>query len=97
MTTGRTRSFVRALLLAFVLSLTMIAPAFAQEEAPISEMPAPEKGICAPWHKCMAYGGLAISVIVLGALGVGYLVQNKGFDTVEHKMGQPHGTPVKKE
>lgn len=99
MSTGWLRSFVRAVLVSMLLMAALAIPAAAQEspEPPVSPSPAAEGGICAPWHKCMAYGGAAIALLTLGALGVGYWVQSKGFDKVEHRMGQPHGVPVKKE
>ena len=89
------RSFVRAALLAVVLVFAMAAPLAAQEEPPITPVVEQKGGICAPWHRCLAYGGIAITVLTLGALGVGYLVQSKGFDTLEHRMGQPQGAPKK--
>lgn len=95
----RTSSFVRAALLAFVLLTTLAVPALAQTgspEPPIKPTPVEEGGYCAPWHRCVAYAGVGLTVITLGALGLGYMIQSKGFDKVEHKMGQPQGAPVKK-
>ena len=96
MSTGRFGSFVRAAFLAVIVVFAMASPLAAQEpEPPIKPEVVQEGGICAPWHRCLAYGGMALTVITLGALGIGYMIQSKGFDTMEHRMGQPQGAPKK--
>ncbi|HEX9713502.1 MAG TPA: hypothetical protein VGB52_13245 [Actinomycetota bacterium] len=96
----RARSFVRAALLSVALLFVLATPALAQTgspEPPIKPTPAEAGGYCAPWHRCVAYAGVGLAVLTLGALGLGYMIQSKGFDRVEHRMGHPQGAPVKKE
>lgn len=96
----RIRSFVRAALLSVAMLFVLAVPAFAQTaspEPPIKPTPVDPGGYCAPWHRCVAYAGIGLTVVTLGALGLGYMIQSKGFDRVEHRMGQPQGITVKEE
>ncbi|MFP5225016.1 MAG: hypothetical protein ACLGH3_05625 [Actinomycetota bacterium] len=62
--------------------------AFAQD----AQADAP--GICAPWHRCLAIGGVGMVALAILALLVGYLIQRRGFDKVEHRQGNPEGVRV---
>lgn len=66
--------------------------AFAAEAA----AKAKGKGICAPWHRCLAIGGLGITVAMIGIISLGYLIQRRGFDSLEHRQGNPEGVPTDK-
>lgn len=80
----------RAILAALITGLLTILPAqgaWAQETAGPG-------GICAPWHRCLAYGGLGLAIIGTLGLFLGYLVQRRGFDKLEHRQGNPEGVPA---
>jgi len=81
-------------LFALLLLMTAVGPAFAQV---LDEAPTPEPGICAPWHRCIAYGAIGMAVITVLLFGVGYLVQSRGFHKLEHKQGNPEGVPAKRD
>jgi hypothetical protein len=97
MSMRRYRSFVRATALSLLFTIALPVGAFAQSPSPAASPAGPEPGLCAPWHKCMAMGAGLLTVLLLLALAAGYLVQQRGFDTIEHRMGQPQGVPAKKE
>jgi len=86
------RSLPRILAVVALPSLWLLLPtaAWAQLEGP----PVPDKGFCAPWHRCLAFGGLGIAVLAILALGVGFLIQRRGFDKIEHRQGNPDGVDV---
>ena len=67
------------------------APAYAQSPAPVIK-----GGLCAPWHHCVAEAFMGMVVLYLAFVGIGYLIQRKGFDKVEHRQGSPDGVPVDK-
>lgn len=75
---------------AFAVGL-LAAPAYAQTPSP-----SPKGGICAPWHHCVAEAFMAAVVLYLAFVGIGYMIQRKGFDKVEHRQGNPDGIPVEK-
>jgi hypothetical protein len=83
-------------LLVAVLWLVPAGTALAQELPKLPTTAPPKGGYCAPWHRCVAYGALALAAGVTLLFGVGYLVQGRGFDTLEHKQGNPEGVPAKK-
>jgi len=92
------------LLLVSAMFVAMLAgAAFGQETSPGGEdrkpgdpAPTPPPGICAPWHQCVAYGLVGSGVLYLLFLGGQYWYQSRGFDTLEHKQGNPDGVPVRK-
>lgn len=84
------RALIRSLLFAAASVVMLAAPAHAQ-----SPSPSPG-GLCAPWHRCVA-GGLMLAMIGFVALaGLGFLLQRRGFDKVQHRQGSPDGVPVNK-
>lgn len=83
---------LRSTLAALIPGLLILVPAqfaYAQEEAAASGA-----GVCAPWHRCLAFGGLAIAVLGVLGLFLGYLIQRRGFARLEHRQGNPEGVPV---
>jgi hypothetical protein len=98
------RRFFLATFFGLFLTLLLITPATAGGPAaspsapppPIAPVPVPKPGICAPWHKCVAGGALATVVLYLIATGGMYMIQRKGFDTLEPRQGSPRGVPVQK-
>lgn len=88
--------FFASIALAAVLTL-FSAPAFAQELPKLETAPPPQGGYCAPWHRCVAYATLAAAGLGVLAFGLGYVVQQKGFNRLEHRQGNPEGVPVSKE
>jgi len=87
---------IRSLLLALtplVLFLVTAQTALAQDPSPEAS-PTPEavaKGICAPWHRCLAMGALGLTALLVVVFGIGYLVQRRGFEKLEHRQGNPEG------
>lgn len=80
---------------AFFLLTT--ATAFAQSPSPsagVSEPVGPQPGICAPWHRCLAYGLVGLVLLASLAFLAGYMVQRKGFGSLQHRQGQPGGVKV---
>jgi hypothetical protein len=82
------------------LALTPLLVILVTAQATFAQTPQPSaspsatavaKGICAPWHRCLALGTMAITVLLILVLGVGYLVQRRGFDKIEHRQGNPEG------
>ena len=69
--------------------LLMTATAFAQ-----TPEAGPEPGLCAPWHRCLAFGLLAMTLLACAAWGAGYAIQRKGFDKLQHRQGTPGGVKV---
>lgn len=49
------------------------------------------KGVCAPWHRCLAMGALGLTILTILMIGIGYLIQRRGFDKIEHRQGNPEG------
>jgi len=87
------RLLTRACAASALLLVLLAAPAAAQLESP-----PPEKGgYCAPWHRCVAYAALGLAGISTVLFGLGYAVQSRGFDKLEHKQGNPEGVPVHKD
>jgi len=39
---------------------------------------------------------MGLVVLYLAFVGIGYMIQRKGFDKVEHRQGSPDGVPVDK-
>lgn len=91
--------FMRRFLPVLMLVLTLLPAgiASAQELPSLPTAPPPEGGYCAPWHRCAAYLGLGMAGVAVLLFGVGYLVQSRGFDKLEHKQGNPDGVPVGKD
>lgn len=84
--------FVRAAVSGAFFLLTTVT-AFAQDpSAPVDAGPQP--GICAPWHRCLAYGLVGLVVLAGLAFLAGFMIQRKGFDTLVHRQGQPGGVKV---
>jgi hypothetical protein len=81
-------------LVSLLLLAVAVAPALAQVLEPTPE---PEPGICAPWHRCIAFGAIGMAAIAVLLFGVGYLVQSRGFHKLEHKQGNPEGVPAKRD
>jgi hypothetical protein len=52
------------------------------------------KGFCAPWHRCLAMGTLGLALLTILAMLLGYLIQRRGFEKVEHRQGNPEGVRV---
>jgi hypothetical protein len=82
---------LRILIAALIAGLLIFAnplSAFAQDA------PADAPGVCAPWHRCLAIGG--VGMVALGILGllIGYMIQRRGFDKVEHRQGNPEGVRI---
>jgi hypothetical protein len=90
---GRFRAFVRASIAAAGLVLLLATPAFAQ----VTGSPAPKGGLCAPWHRCVAYLTLGVVVLYILLTAGMYALQRRGFDKVEHRQGNPDGVPTKKD
>jgi hypothetical protein len=90
---GRFRAFVRASIAAAGLVLLLATPAFAQ----VTPSPAAKGGLCAPWHRCVAYLTLGVVVLYILLTAGMYALQRRGFDKVEHRQGNPDGVPTKKE
>lgn len=65
--------------------------AFSPTSAFAQEAPAVEPGICAPWHRCLAMGTLGLALIAIAVLGLGFMIQRKGFNKIEHRQGSPDG------
>lgn len=85
---------IRSTLLALTpltLLLVTAQTALAQTPTPSPTSTGVEKGFCAPWHHCLALGGLSLAGLVVLALAAGYLVQRRGFDKIEHRQGNPEG------
>lgn len=76
-----------------LLVIVVSGTAFAQGLEP---PPAPAKGFCAPWHKCLAIATLGMAVLGCAALFLGYLLQRRGFDRIEHRQGNPEGVNVER-
>ena len=93
----RARTFCVLILLVVTVVCVFALPAVAQELPKLQTQSPPEGGICAPWHACVAYGALAMAGGAVLVFGLGYLVQSRGFDKLEHKQGNPEGVPVGKE
>lgn len=100
----RARS-ISALLTALFIVALFSSAAFAQEASP-SASPGFSKpaqivnekgGICAPWHRCAAYMGIGLTGLTFLALLAGYMIQSKGFETLEHKQGSPEGVKTSRE
>lgn len=98
--------FISALIPALLLVALFAGTAFAQEGASAQPSPSFSKpgqlnldkgGICAPWHRCAAYMGIGLTGLTFLALLAGYMVQSKGFDTLEHKQGNPEGVKTSRE
>lgn len=93
---GLVRSFVRALALAAIVVILLVAlpvgAAFAQTPSPSPTT----TGICSPWHRCLALGVLGFVVLYLGFIGLNFAIQRRGFDSLEHRMGNPDGVPAEK-
>jgi hypothetical protein len=89
----RFRAFVRASIAAFGLVIVLVTPAFAQ----VTGSPAAKPGLCAPWHRCVAYLTLGVVVLYVLLTAGMYALQRRGFDKVEHRQGNPEGVPTKKE
>lgn len=73
------------------------SPAFAQEVPKFEQDARQPGGLCAPWHRCVAYGALAAGAITVVIFGIGYAVQSRGFDRLEHRQGKPEGVPTGKQ
>lgn len=88
------RSLVFALT-PLLLLLVTAQTALAQETSPspVVESTATEvaKGFCAPWHRCLAMGSLGLAVLIVLVFGLGFLIQRRGFDRIEHRQGNPEG------
>lgn len=85
---------------AFIFAVALLFPvgiAHAQELPKYPTEAPPPGGICAPWHRCIAYGSLGLAAVATLLFGVGYLVQARGFNKLEHKQGNPEGVPAPKE
>lgn len=83
---------LRSTLAALIPGLLILVPsqiAFAQSDAA-----AASGGVCAPWHRCLAFGGLGIAVLGVLGLFIGYLIQRRGFSRVEHRQGNPEGVSL---
>jgi hypothetical protein len=92
----RTRASIAFLGLVFALSGAFAAPAWAQELPKLqTESPAPG-GYCAPWHRCAAYLSVGLAAGIVAIFGLGYVIQSRGFHTMEHRQGNPDGVPVEK-
>lgn len=88
----RLRSFVRASVWAAAAVPLVAGTAFAQSPSPTGSA----KGFCSPWHRCMGAGLLAVVVLYLGFAGLMWLIQRRGFESIEHRQGAPEGAPVEK-
>ena len=91
----RIRSFFLLLALVSVLS----AGSAGAQELPKYTPPTAEAeagGYCAPWHRCFAYLSLGLAGVTVLLFGLGFLVQSRGFDSLEHKQGNPEGVPSSK-
>lgn len=78
---------------AFFLLTT--ATAFAQSPEPsVAASTGPQPGLCAPWHRCLAYGLVGLVLLAAFAFLAGYMVQRKGFGSLQHRQGQPGGVKV---
>jgi hypothetical protein len=72
-------------------------PAFGQSPSPSpTGSAAVTKGVCAPWHRCAALGILGIVGLATLFFLLGYAIQRRGFDKLEHRQGSPDGVPVQK-
>jgi hypothetical protein len=85
------RRFVRAAGLGVFFLLTTVT-AFAQD--PAAPPVGPQPGICAPWHRCLAFGLVGLVVLACLAWLAGFMIQRKGFDKLVHRQGQPGGVKV---
>jgi len=85
-------------------AMLLISPAIAQTATPspafppipIAPVPAEKPGICAPWHKCIAEGTLVAVGLYLFATAGMYMIQRRGFDSIQPRQGNPRGVPVQK-
>lgn len=87
------------LLLVLVTAQTALAQspnpsASASASTSASSSPEVAAGVCAPWHRCLAMGAMGLTVIIVLVFTLGYLIQRKGFDKVEHRQGNPEGIKV---
>lgn len=87
--------------LLFVLVTAQTALAQAPSTSPSSSAGATgtaaaevAKGVCAPWHRCLAMGALGLAVLTVLMIGLGWMIQRRGFDKVEHKQGNPEGVRI---
>lgn len=94
------RRIVRAAALGAFFLLTT-ATAFAQSPSPSPTATAtstaaagPQPGLCAPWHRCLAFGLVGLVLLAGLAMLAGYMIQRKGFDSLQHRQGQPGGVKV---
>lgn len=90
-TMRRMRTLVRSAGIGSVLFFLLATPAFGQ-----SPSPSVEAGFCAPWHRCAAIGILGVVGLATLFFLLGYAIQRRGFDKLEHRQGSPDGVPVGK-
>ena len=89
------RALIRAAIFGGVTAFLLSSPALAATTTPSA---APKgKGLCPPWHSCVAKGLLALVVLYCVMVGGMYLYQRRGFGKLEHRQGNPDGVPVKHE
>jgi hypothetical protein len=82
---------LRAMVVAALAIGLLAAPAYAQ-----SPSPSAKGGLCAPWSHCLAGLFMILTILFVAFVGLGYLIQRRGFDKVEHRQGSPDGVPVDK-
>lgn len=82
---------LRSMLFSGLAVALLAVPAWAQ--TPSAK---PKGGLCAPWHSCVAKAFLGMIVLYILFVALGYMIQRKGFDKVEHRQGSPDGVSVDK-
>lgn len=82
---------LRPFLVSLIYIVAIPATAFAQGSPPVVD-----KGVCAPWHRCLAFGTMGLAVVAILGLGLGFMLQRRGFDKIEHRQGSPDGVEVEK-
>jgi hypothetical protein len=89
------RTLIRAVLVAVCAVALLAAPALAQTSP--NPSPSVDKGgLCAPWHHCVAEAFMGLTVLVVLLIGLGYMIQRRGFETVAHRQGSPDGVAVER-